>query len=152
VGGPTGAAGSTGGHGSPGGPTGTSGANDPQTVAINPGNVLDQTAGQTKFVYGTGGADGVSGTVSGGQNSLGQDGNLGVAKLLGAGGQLSTDLTNFGNLVGSLNPGGDGSSFGSAAQPTPQIAGIGAAGNLDSGGRPELKDLLTNNASLEPRH
>jgi len=136
-----------------GGPTGTNGANDLQTVAINPSNILGHTgAGQTKFLYGTGGADGVSGTVSGSQNSLGHDGSLGVATLLGGGGQLSTDLTNFGNLVGSLTPGGDRSSLGSAAQPTPQVTGIGAAGNLDNGGRPELKDLLTNNGSIEPRH
>jgi len=153
VGGPTGDAGATGDLGGPGGPAGTDGGNDLQTVAINPGNVLGQSGiGQTPFLYGAGSADGVSGAVSGAQDSLGHGGALGIAKLFDGGGQLSTDLTNFGNLVASLNPAGGGSSPGAAAEPTPHASGIGAVGNFDNGGRPEFKDLLSNNASLEPRH
>jgi hypothetical protein len=63
-----------------------------------------------------------------------------LANALGGGGQLTTDLTNFGNLIGSLSQGTDSShGFGSLTTPNTYI---GAAGQLDNQDKPTFKDLL----------
>jgi hypothetical protein len=69
-------------------------------------------------------------------------------------GQLLTDLTNFGNVVSSLKYGNSDPNVGSGHQDTPQVTGIGAGAlsNLDNGGKLELKDLLTNNHTIVPKH
>ncbi|MDI9849798.1 hypothetical protein QM467_17265 [Rhodoblastus sp. 17X3] len=66
---------------------------------------------------------------------------------LAAGEQLTTDLTNFGNLVSSLKHGANAPGHGAGSQTNPETTGggIGASANLDNGGKLELKDLLANN-------
>jgi hypothetical protein len=65
-----------------------------------------------------------------------------ITSLLGGGGQLTTDLTNFNNLVSSLTKGTNApSGFGS--QTTPESVGIGAAGQqLDDKGKSLLNNVL----------
>jgi hypothetical protein len=66
----------------------------------------------------------------------GQGGEQGMKHLLAS---LMTDLTNFGSLVSALKHGND--PFAGAGTETRQVAGVGAFGNLDQGGKPDLKDL-----------
>jgi hypothetical protein len=84
---------------------------------------VDQT-----FLQGTGTTD-HGGAVSGSN----------LSNLVGGGGQLTTDLTNFGNLIRSWTN-DPSQSFGSPT--TPETFGIGAAGQLDHHDKPAFKDLL----------
>jgi hypothetical protein len=101
------------------------------SAPIGPSHVYsDKGVGQT-FLQG-------AGTDPVGAPTAGIKGHL--ANLLGGGGQLTTDLTNFGNLIGSLGQGKDPShGFGS---PTTHNTVIGAAGQLDNQDKPVFKDLL----------
>jgi hypothetical protein len=52
---------------------------------------------------------------------------------------LTTDLTNFGNVIRSWN---SDTSSGFGVPTTPETFGIGAAGQLDNHDKPGFKDLL----------
>jgi hypothetical protein len=56
---------------------------------------------------------------------------------------LTTDLTNFGNVVGSLTKGTNDPS-GSGTQTTPPLTGVGIGAAADHTQKPDPKDLLTN--------
>ncbi len=88
--------------------------------------------------------DGDTGTFSGSQDSPG------TPTLTS--GQLMTDLTNIGNLVGGLNQGGTSQGVGSGDPTLPNVAGVGGLGNLDNGGKPEFKDLMSQNQNIGPKH
>ncbi len=95
--------------------------------------------GQT-FLQGTGHTDHTGSGSSGGSEN-------GLANLAGGGGQLTTDLTNFGNVISSVSQGINDPGQGSGSQTTPETLGIGAVGQLDEGGKPQLKDLLPKDPS-----
>jgi hypothetical protein len=64
---------------------------------------------------------------------------------------LLADLTNIGKLVKDPLQAGNHPGVGSEPPTTPH--GIGSAlGNLDNGGKPDFKDLLTHNPTIVPRH
>jgi len=126
-----------------GDPPGATGWNDPLTSPIQQHHVFGGWEGQTKFLHGDGTTD-APGTGTGSGD--------GFEQLLAGGGQLATDLTNFGNLVRSLNQAGNDPSHGSGSQTTPETSGIGAAGQLDNSGKPEFKDLLPKDPSSSGGH
>ncbi len=94
--------------------------------------------GQTKFLLGAKTSSGASGGTGGSGPTVNLSG--------GAHGQLSTDLTNFGNVVSTLKHTGGAADPATGSQTTDQVTGtgFGASGNLDQNGK-ELKDLLANN-------
>jgi len=69
-------------------------------------------------------------------------------------GQLMADLTNIGKLLDVLGKGSNDPSGGSGHPTTPNVAGYGsgALGNLDNGGKPEFKDLMSHNHTFVPKH
>jgi hypothetical protein len=68
-------------------------------------------------------------------------------------GQLMADLTNIGKLLDVLGKGSNDPSGGAGHPTTPNVAGYGsgALGNLDNGGKPEFKDLMSHNHFV-PKH
>jgi hypothetical protein len=129
------------------------GASDPLTAPINQNNVLD--TGHGKFLQGStsttvpkdGAPDPFAGKLAGAPHGD----HLGLTPTL-ASKQLLADLTNIGNVTNGLGNGGNDQGVGSGHQ-TPPHTGIGSAlTNLDNGGKPDFKDLLTHNPTIVPRH
>jgi len=113
------------------------GASDPLTAPIKSSNLLGGS-GQT-FLHGGGTTDQTGGSVGSTES--------GLENLVGGGSQLTTDLTNFGNVISSLSQGSSDPSQGSGSQTTPEALGIGVVGQLDNSGKPEFKDLLPKDPS-----
>jgi hypothetical protein len=120
----------------PTGPTGGHHKGSSSPATINQNTVLGATGTtSTSFLQSTGTQGGPSGPTS-----------HGLGQLLG--GQLTTDLTNFGSLVSGLRH--DGQQTGAGSQ-TPQVTGVGAAfGQLDHGNKPA--DVLKPDTSIVPKH
>jgi hypothetical protein len=128
----TGATGAT----DPTGATGPTGASDPLT-AIG-GNGADP-----RFIAGSGTTVGATGTSAGGRHHHGHTGGHGLDHHAN-GGQLATDLTNFGNVISSLTQGGAKQGSGSGSTTNTVLPGIGAPDHQDHGGNQGLKDLFGN--------
>ena len=94
--------------------------------------------------------DVATGTFSGGAD---HGEHLGLPPTLTSG-QLMTDLTNIGKLLDVLGKGSNDPSGGSGHPTTPNVGGYGsgALGNLDNGGKPEFKDLMSHNHTIVPKH
>jgi len=62
------------------------------------------------------------------------------------------DLTNIGNVLKHASK--NDPAVGSGHETKLNLTGIGAGGlgNHDNGGKPEFKDLMTNNPTIVPRH
>ena len=97
------------------------------------------------------GLGGDGGTFSGSPDSLGHGENQGLTPPL-TGGQLMTDLANIGKLGDVAGYGSNDPNAGSGHQPTPNFSGVGAFGNPDNGGKPEFKDLMSQNRDFGPKH
>jgi hypothetical protein len=129
-------------------------AGDPLTALIKLHDVLGRLDSVLwKFLHGTGGTlppDDATGTFSGSLDSADRGGHLGLPPTLTSG-QLMTDLTNIGKLLDVLGQGSNDPSAGSGHPNTPNVTGVGF-GNLDNGGKPEFKDLMTHNHTTVPKH
>ncbi len=127
------------------------GASDPLTAPINQNNVLG-SLDHGKFLQGTTlPKDGAPAPVSGGNLAGPEQGDHLGWTPTPASGQLLADLTNIGKLDvlgrGSNDPGS-----GSGHPTTPNVTGVGGLGNLDMGGKPEFKDLMSHNHNIGPKH
>ena len=127
------------------------GASDPLTAPINQNNVLG-SLDHGKFLQGTTlPKDGAPAPVSGGNIAGPEQGDHLGWTPTPASGQLLADLTNIGKLDvlgrGSNDPGS-----GSGHPTTPNVTGVGGLGNLDMGGKPEFKDLMSHNHNMLPKH
>jgi len=124
---------------------------DPLTAPINQNNVLG-SIGHGNFLQGTTlPKDGAPAPVSGGNLAGPEQGDhLGSTPTLPSG-QLLADLTNIGKLDG-LGRGSNDPGSGSGHPTTPNVTGVGGLGNLDMGGKPEFKDLMSHNHNMLPKH
>ena len=136
-------------------PTGSAGTgtHDPLTAPINQNTVFGNLDhGHGKFLQGNGTTPPNNGAPDTGKLAGLDQGNLGQT-LTHASKQLLADLTNIGKLLNNLGHGSNDPFVGSGQLTTPQINGIGGVlGNLDNGGKPDFKDLLTHNTTIVPRH
>ena len=135
--------------------TGDPPSGDPLTAPIDHNNLLGGLQSALwKFLHGAWSTMGLGGdgwTVSGSPDSLGHGEHQGLTPPL-TGGQLMTDLANIGKLGGVAGYGSNDPNAGSAHPPTPNFSGIGGFGNPDNGGKPEFKDLMSQNPDIGPKH